>query len=581
MASTAISDRLPFIGMPVILLFLFAPPMLSGKAYYHAGKKMTTEGVELCFHGAAQTVTGSCMEFRWDGKTFLVDCGLFQGSRTLERLNREPFAFDPRQIDAVVLTHAHIDHSGLLPRLIRDGFEGPVWCTQPTRDLLDYMLPDAGRIQEAEAERRNRRADRADEPVTEPLYTEADAERAVEAARPVDLCQWFEPVPGFRARFWNAGHILGSSSLELHAGETRILFSGDLGPKHKAFHPDPDAPSGLDHVICESTYGDRDREEVTLEQRRTLLESEIEGARTRGGNLVIPVFAIERTQELLLDIASLINSGRLAHTPVFIDSPLASRATGVFAKYQHDLEDMGSGEIFRHTAFHYVQTPAESMRLNDISGAVILSASGMCEAGRIRHHLLHNLSRPESTVLFVGFQAQGTLGRMILDGASRVRISGRDVVVRAQIRRIESYSAHADQSDLLAWVAARQPIGGSLFLTHGEAGATETFRRLLQSRDAAQTIVVPGLGERYRLPHGAPAKRIATGRIEFQEAVGRDWQNEYADFAVNLKRRLQKIESAAARREALARMQRILDEFRPAGTNSARLPRSRRRDGRR
>lgn len=520
-----------------------------------------TDTIEVTFHGAAKTVTGSCMEMVWHGRRMLIDCGLFQGSRTLETLNREPFAFAPDKIDCVVLTHAHIDHSGLLPRLVAEGFTGPIWCTEPTRDLLTYMLPDAGRIQESEAERRNRRADRADEPPIPPIYTEADSVQAVEQTQPIALGIWFEPLPGLRARLWNAGHILGSASIELQAGEARFLFSGDLGPAHKAFHPDPDGPSRLDHIICESTYGDRDRPEITIDERRRLLEAEIKAALTRGGNLVIPVFAVERTQELLLDVASLINSGRLPYTPLFIDSPLASRATGVFARHGRDLEDMGSGEIFRHSAFHYVESAAESMRLNTISGAIIMAASGMCEAGRIRHHLLHNLPRRESTILFVGYQAQGSLGRAILDGAERVRISGRDVAVRAQIRRIDSYSAHADRSDILAWIAARQPIGGSIFLTHGEADAIESLRRELQGNDAAASIVTPGIGERYTLAPAEPAKRTSTGRIEAQQAVGRDWQNDYADFSVNLKRELQEIHDEAKRKEALDRMRRILRDY--------------------
>lgn len=516
----------------------------------------------ITFHGAAGTVTGSCMELLCGERRILIDCGLFQGTRTIETLNREPFAFNVGALSAVILTHAHIDHSGLLPKLVAAGYSGPIFCTSATRDLLYHMLPDAGRIQEYEAERRNRRADRADEPAIEPIYTEADALAALEHARAIGLRQWFEPAPGFKARLWNAGHILGSASVELEAGGSRMLFSGDLGPDHKAFHPDPEAPSGFDHIICESTYGDRVREDITIEQRRTLLEAEIKAALTRGGNLVIPVFALERTQELLLDIASLINSGRLPHPRVFIDSPLASRATEVFAKHAHDLEDMGSGEVFRHPSFHYVASAAESMRLNQMSGAIIMAASGMCEAGRIRHHLRHNLGRRQSTILFVGFQAAGSLGRTILDGANRVRISGHDVVVKAQVRRIDSYSAHADQEDLLRWMDARKPIEGSLFLTHGESGSTEALRRLAQAADLTQSIILPRIGESYALSKGTPARRLKTGRIEMQEAVTRDWQNDYADFATRLKRELAEIESASARREALARMSAVLQSFR-------------------
>ena len=522
---------------------------------------MTNTDPRITFHGAAGTVTGSCMELEYDGRAILIDCGLFQGSRTLETLNREPFSFDARKIAAVVLTHAHIDHSGLLPKLVAEGFRGPVYATRQTRDLLYHMLPDAGRIQESEAERRNRRQDRKDEEPIEPIYTEADSKAAYDQIETVALNKWFQPARGFTARLWNAGHILGSTSVEMQVGEARLLFSGDLGPDHKAFHADPEGPSALDHVVCESTYGDRVREDLTIEQRRTLLEAEIKAALTRGGNLVIPVFALERTQELLLDIAMLINTGRLAHPQVFIDSPLATRATEVFAKHASELEDMGSGEIFHHPSFHYVLNATESMRLNSLSGAIIMAASGMCEAGRIRHHLRHNLARRESTILFVGFQAAGSLGRTILDGANRVRIWGQDVAVRAQIRRIDTYSAHADQQDLRRWIRGRQPIEGSLFLSHGESGSIETFRRLLQADEAATSIIAPQLGETYALPARAPARRLKTGNAELQGAVGRDWQNDYADFSTHLKKELQGIASASERREALARMSEVLRSY--------------------
>jgi len=515
----------------------------------------------LTFHGAARTVTGSCMEFRQGGSRILVDCGLFQGSRSLEALNHEPLDFDPKAIDAVVLTHAHIDHSGLLPRLAAGGFKGAIWCTRETADVLEYMLADAGRIQEYEAERRNRRRDRAGEDPFRPIYTEADAMDAWRLTRPVELHDFFEPAPGFRARLWNAGHILGSASAELAAGGVRVLCSGDIGPENKAFYPEPTAAAGCDHVVCESTYGDRVREHVTIEERRKLLEAEILGARARGGNLIIPSFALERTQELLLDIAVLSRSGRIGNATVYVDSPLANRATSVFEKYIDQLEDTGGVNVFRNPAIHYVSDVSESIRLNSVSGAIILAASGMCEAGRIRHHLFHNLHRRDSTVLFVGFQAQGTLGRVILEGAKHVRISGKDVQIRAQIRRIDSYSAHADQSELLEWIEGRCPIKGSLFLDHGENGAIEELRRLAQSRDVAETIVVPEIGETYELPAGAPARRKQTGRTELREVIGRDWQNEYADLATSLKRRLAEIRDTKARQKAIDEMRRVLDSY--------------------
>ncbi|MCJ2180322.1 MBL fold metallo-hydrolase RNA specificity domain-containing protein [Novosphingobium album (ex Hu et al. 2023)] len=520
-----------------------------------------TQPLTLTLNGAARTVTGSCHEFVFGKTRVLVDCGMFQGSRTLEGLNASPFGFNPHHVDAVVLTHAHIDHSGLLPRLVAEGFSGPIWCTQATADLLEYMLADSGRIHEADTARRNRRRDRAGEEPFEPLYTEADAMAAWGLCRPVEREEWFEPAPGFRARLWNAGHILGSASVEMEAGGTRVMCSGDIGPDNKAFHPDPEGPSGFDHVLCESTYGDRRRERVTIEARRKVLEAEIRGALDRGGNLLIPSFALERTQELLLDIVELLRAKAIPPVPVFIDSPLASHATDVFKRHAAELEDLHGSCVFTHPQLHFVESVQESIRLNSVSGAIILAASGMCEGGRIRHHLIHNLYRREATVLFVGYQAAGTLGRVILDGAQRVRISGQDVHVRASIRRIDSYSAHADQSELLDWVAARAPIHGSVFLVHGEDSGLETMRQLAQTRAPDATMVVPSIGETWELPAGAPARRTKTGREDIAQSLGHDWQNAYASFVTGLKRDLGRIEDEKAREEALAQMRKVLDSY--------------------
>ncbi|MFZ9394902.1 MAG: MBL fold metallo-hydrolase [Erythrobacter sp.] len=523
---------------------------------------MVPDTPTITFHGAAGTVTGSCMELSFGQSTILVDCGMFQGSRSLESLNLEDFAFDPRRVDAVILTHAHIDHSGLLPKLVTEGFTGPIWCTSATADLLEHMLADSGRIQEYEAQRRNRRRDRAGEQPFTPLYTSADAMVAWSQCRRVDLETAFEPAAGFQARLWNAGHILGSASVELKVGGVSLICSGDVGPENKAFQSDPSGPSGFDHVICEATYGDRVREQVTMAERRRLLEAEVKAAITRGGNLVIPAFALERTQELLLDLQSLLKSGAIPNVPVFIDSPLANRVTEVFERYAGELEDTGDGDVFEHPSFHFVTDVAQSIALNTVSGAIILAASGMCEGGRIRHHLIHNLHRKDSTVLFVGYQAAGSLGRVILEGAQRVRISGEEVRVRAQIRSIDSYSAHADQAQLLDWIGKRAPISGSLFLDHGEGGALETLRRELAHREPGLAVRVPTIGERYALPPGAPARRLATGREDLTELVGQDWQNAYADFATSLKHELSELQDNRQREEALQKMRAVLQSYR-------------------
>ncbi len=526
-----------------------------------------TKQPTVTFHGAAQTVTGSCMRFSLRKEAILVDCGLFQGSRTLERANFSDFDFDPSGISAVVLTHAHIDHCGLLPKLVAQGFEGAIHCTPQTRDLLEFMLADAGRIQEMEAQQHNRRRDRSDKTPFEPLYTEKDALRAWRQCRPVELCEAFDPTPSIHAKFWNAGHILGSATVELDIGGVRVVCSGDLGPEHKLFLEDAAGPAGVDHVICESTYGDRERADVTIEDRRSLLQAEVAAAMARGGNLVIPTFALERTQELLLDLAVLLDEGRIASVNVFVDSPLANEITRVFASHVGNMEDTGGENVFKRPNFRFVEETQDSIRLNSVSGAVIMAASGMCEGGRIRHHLIHNLHRRDSTILFVGYQAQGTLGRAIIDGARSVRISGNDVQVRAQIRRIESYSAHADQRELLTWIDARSPIEGSLFLTHGEPEAMEVMRRELQRRSPGLTVKLPLLGETYALAAATPAKRISTGRIDLQQATGRDWQNSYAEFASDLKERLRRIEDEDLRKKAIREMREIIDSYATSRSN--------------
>lgn len=521
----------------------------------------TAYPLTLKFHGAAGTVTGSCMEVTLGARKILIDCGLFQGSRSLETLNHGAFGFDIDRIDAVILTHAHIDHCGLLPKLAADGYRGPVWCTEATADLLEYMLADAGRIQESDTERRNRRTDRAGEERFRPLYTEEDGLRAWRLARPVTLGNWFEPAPGMKARLWNAGHILGSASVELVAGDVHMLFSGDLGPENKAFQDDPEAPVGIDYVVCESTYGDRSRPKVTMEERRALLETEVKTALARGGNLVIPTFALERTQELLLDLARLADANRIPNVPIFVDSPLASKATKVFAAHTAELGDIEGSDIFHHPSIRYVEDVAESIRLNSVSGAIILAASGMCEGGRIRHHLEHNLHRRQSTILFVGFQARGSLGRVILDGAKRVRLSGKDINIRAAIRRIESYSAHADRDELKGWIDARHPIRGGLFLDHGEPGAVEALRLLLRAGAPNLPVIAPAIGEAFALFPGAAPKRIETGRVDIDVLAGEDWQNDYADFAANLRHNLAHIRTEEGRRRAIAEMRRVLTQY--------------------
>ena len=528
---------------------------------------MTT--TRLTFHGAAGgAVTGSCFAVDHAGGRFLIDCGLFQGNKSVRELNYREFPFNPGGIDFLLLTHAHIDHSGLIPKLAARGFAGPVHATAPTVDLLAFMLPDSGHIQESEVERLNRRNRRRGLPEVTPIYTRADAEACLRRARPQPYEQWFRPGPGVEARFWNAGHILGSASIELKVEQAdggppvHLLFSGDLGPDEKVFHLEPDAPAGFDHVVCESTYGDRDREDATVEHRRAVLEKEINDALAAGGNLLIPAFAVERTQELLHDIGVLLAGRRIRQVPVFLDSPLAVGATEVFAKHSAVLEDIAIDEraLFRNENFRFIGDVEESKALNRIAGgAIIIAASGMCEAGRIRHHLRHNLWRTGATVLFVGYQAPGTLGSVILGGERTVRIHGEEVAVRARVRAIGGYSAHADQRELVAWVKERLPVRGGIFLTHGEEAAREALREhLIAAGCDAALIHLPQLDDAFVLePGGIAARRHELDRVDPAQ-LDTDWHNDYAALLVRLRRELQALPSPAARRDLLRRMAALL-----------------------
>ncbi|MET4697558.1 metallo-beta-lactamase family protein [Constrictibacter sp. MBR-5] len=536
--------------------------------------------IALTFCGAAGTVTGSCILVevpRGDRRPlrFLVDCGMFQGSKTLKELNYGPLPFDAREIEFVLLTHAHIDHSGLLPKLVRDGFGGPIHTTAPTRDLLTFMLPDSAFIQEGEVRRLNRRNAQRGKPEIVPIYTAADADACLDLMRTVAYEAWTRVAEGVRVRFWNAGHILGSASIEVEiaaseAGEPahRILFSGDIGPEHKLFHPDPDAPQGMDVVVCEGTYGGRTRERVTPEQRRKVLAREVRAALDRRGMMLIPAFAVERTQELLADLALLLHHGELPKVPVFLDSPLAIRATGVFGAHAEDLEDLKHlGEAaFLAPNFHFAETVEQSKAIDRFKGgAIVIAGSGMCEAGRIRHHLKSYLWRPDTTVMLVGYQAPATLGRLLAEGADVVRIQGEEVEVKAAIRQTDVYSGHADGEGITEWIRERLPIRQGLFLVHGEATALAAQREAaIAAGVPADRTFVPELDERVEIPAGGGQIRralptAAPGRRLRPETVGgQDWHNDYARLTIALRQALEHAPDDAARKRLLAEMARLL-----------------------
>ncbi len=514
--------------------------------------------VTLYFHGAAGTVTGSCYRVVHPGGQFLVDCGMFQGNKTVRDLNYNPLPFDPKRIDFLLLTHAHIDHAGLLPKLAKFGYRKPIWGTEPTNSLLEYLLPDAAGIQESEADRETRKRSRRAEEPFQPLYTMEDAEEVLKLRKGVNYEQWIEPGPGVRARYWNAGHILGSASIEVEVQDgngkpIRILFSGDLGPDIKVFWEAPDAPAGYDYILSESTYGGREREDYTLKQRQESLKTEINGALARGGNLVIPTFAVERSQELLHDIGYLIKTGEIDPRLVFLDSPLASKVTGVYRKYASMFDDveLSASELFSDSRFRIVEAVEESKAINSIrGGAIIMSASGMADAGRIKHHLRNNLPRANATVLFVGYQAPGTLGQIIQSGAKEVRIHAELVPVRAQVRSLGNYSAHADHSELVSWVTKRLPAHGAIFLTHGEDEERAALKAALMHDDglASDQIIAPLLDDAFELrAEGiAGVERPAQRRVDLTQVTS-DWHNAYASFIIDLSHQLQSAPNDAQR----------------------------------
>lgn len=503
------------------------------------------------------------MELRSAHHRLLVDCGLFQGSRSLEALNYEPLPFDPAGLDLVILTHAHLDHSGRLPLLARKGLKAPIWCAPPNRQLLGPLLADAANLQAADAERRNERPDRLGLPRFEPLYDFDDVERVTGQLHGLAAGKWAEPLPGLSLRFWDAHHILGAVSVELKLEGQTLLFSGDIGPGATSISDPPAPPEGWDHVVCESTYGNRDRRMVTLDERRELLAVEVETALARGGNLIIPAFALERTQMLIEDLVASFESGRLEPAPVFVDAPLADRVTQAYRRFKPPPH--GGPSPFDHPKVRFTRSVEESKTLNRMSGAVIIAGSGMCTGGRVRHHLLRNLPRGDSTVLLVGYQARGTLGAVLAGGAQAVRISGNDVPVRARLRTIDVYSGHADRTGLLDWLQHRAPVHGSVFLDHGEQPALDQLVGDAAAIEGLPQPIVPLLGERFELKARTPAQRTGTSRADAAELTApEDWRNRYAAFAAGLEARLRALPSDGARRAALDAADRALAAPRPS-----------------
>ena len=463
--------------------------------------------MKLRFYGADRCVTGSCHCLEVNGKNILVDCGLQQGR---DEVDNTTLPFHPGSIDAVLVTHAHIDHSGRIPMLIKNGFQGRIITTRLTANLLDIMLQDSAHIQEQDAEYQNRKNKRAGRPEVQPIYTVADALRVREFVQTCEYGQTVQITDDVTAEFIDAGHLLGSASIRLtcrEGDETRtIVFSGDIGNVDQPIIRDPQFFDKADYVLMESTYGDRNHTEVWsyTDELAQIIDETI----AKGGNVVIPSFAVGRTQELLYFIREIKDKGlvkSMPNFPVYVDSPLAKKATTIFCGDLHGYLDdnalalvQDGTHMFNFSGLHLTETVEESKLLNmDKSPKVIISASGMCDAGRIRHHLKHNLWRPECTVVFVGYQAEGSLGRRLLNGETQVKLFGEDIAVQAQIVNFPGLSSHAGLTGLLNWIQAFSPKPRQVFVVHGDADVVPVYVEKLEKLGFA--VHGPELGEEYDL----------------------------------------------------------------------------------
>ena len=445
----------------------------------------------LRFLGATGTVTGSRYLVEYGGARLLVDCGLFQGYKVLRERNRRPFPVPPASIDAVLLTHAHLDHSGYLPRLVRDGFRGPVWCTRATRDLCGLLLPDSGHLLEEDARFAALKGfSRHARP--EPLYTEADARAALRHLRAVDFDADVALPGGMRARWSVAGHILGAAQVTIDAGGRRLHFSGDVGRDRDALIPPPAPPPACDVLVCESTYGNRRHPDVDPEAE---LAEVVRRVAARGGVMVVPTVAVGRAQELMLHLARLQARGAIPRLPVHLDSPMAVDATELYRRHRdgHRLDDEECRRMFAIATF--VDGVEQSKALDRLRGPrIILSASGMLTGGRVLHHVAAFAHDPRNAIVLSGYQAGGTRGAALLGGGRTLRVHGRDVAVHAEVVALRSFSAHADADELLAWLRRMPGAPAMTYVTHGEPDAADALR-LRITRELGWNARVPDHGE--------------------------------------------------------------------------------------
>ncbi|WP_455374815.1 MBL fold metallo-hydrolase RNA specificity domain-containing protein [Kaarinaea lacus] len=455
---------------------------------------------KLTFFGSTDGVTGSMYLLETSHARVLLECGLFQGVKEDEDSNRAPFPFDINTINAVVLSHAHLDHTGRIPKLIKDGYQGPVFMTRPTNELLEIMLKDAAYLSMRDAEWENKRRRRADKEEIEPLYTMDDVDIALRQFEGIPYGARREVADGVTVTYHDAGHILGSAIVEIdieEGGQTRkLVFSGDLGNSYAALLRDPVKLHQADVVMLESTYGDRNHKPLqeTLDEFRDVIHQ----ANENGGNVLIPAFAVGRTQEIIFYLGELYQKGELNHPAVFLDSPMAIAATEVYHRYQNvfneedelAIRQTRSGTLHSYLpVLRYSRTTEESMAINKInSGAIIIAGSGMCDGGRIRHHLKHNLWRRSAHVMIVGYQVHGTPGRALVDGAKTLRIVGEDIAVNAKIHTLGGFSAHAGQQQLLDWAANFKKANPAIYLVHGEDEAKDILKQKLREAGMSATI---------------------------------------------------------------------------------------------
>ncbi len=459
--------------------------------------------MKLTFNGAARIVTGSCYLLEAAGKKILIDCGMFQGAKDINRLNYEPFRFRPKDISCLLLTHAHIDHSGLIPKLVKMGFRGKIIATPPTIDLAKIMLEDSAHVNEDDTMHENKRRLRLGLPPREPLFKIEDVKAACRLFSPVPYDSPYDISDGLRMRFRNAGHILGSAIIELHAtegGKTRkLVFSGDLGQWDTPLLDNPTLIGDADYVLIESTYGDRLHS--AIKTRGDMFSQVVEETFKRRGKLLIPSFAVERTQELLYYLHRMARDKELPSENVFLDSPLAIDATRVFTRNMDYFSASLREEFkdpFGFKNLKYLKTSQDSQTMNDYpKPCMIIAGNGMCTGGRIRYHLKYNLWKSQNTLLFVGYQAEGSLGRVILEGADVVRMMGMEVAVKAQVRQIDSFSSHADSKELVRWASGFKEKPKKLFIVHGEESSSLGLEKTLDK--LGFDTHVPVLGETVEL----------------------------------------------------------------------------------